>query len=398
MTKKTIAIIGGGASALMLASTLNSDKYIVNLYEKNAALGRKFLVAGKGGFNLTHSENEVDFATRYSPTAFLAPFLGHFSATDFRTWLSAIGITTYVGTSKRVFPTKGIKPIQVLKAIENCLTNNNVNIHYNYTFTSFTTNELTFTHNNTEVAVMFDIVVFALGGASWKVTGSDGAWLNIIKNNRIDTEVFYPSNCAYKINWDSTLIKIIEGEALKNVTLSCGALHKKGEVVLTTFGIEGSGIYALSAAIRLQLLATQAAIVYIDFKPELSTESIVELLHNRGNLSVKDVLQKKIKLNPTHIALLKHSTTKAEYNTPQQLSAFIKKYPLHITGVSPIDQAISTVGGIALHEVDEHLMLKKLPNHYAIGEMLNWDAPTGGYLLQACFSMGKYLGDRLNKL
>ncbi len=398
MTKKTIAIIGGGASALMLASTLNNGKYTINIYEKNATLGRKFLVAGKGGFNLTHSENEVDFATRYTPSAFVAPFIAHFSATDFRTWLSAIGINTYVGTSKRVFPTKGIKPIQVLKAIENCLANNHVNVYYNYTLANFTSNVLTFIHNNAEVAVMADIVVFAVGGASWKVTGSDGAWLNIIKNKGIDTEVFYPSNCAYKINWDATLIKIIEGEALKNITLSCGTLHKKGEVVLTTFGIEGSGIYALSAAIRPQLLANQAAIVYIDFKPELSTESIVELLHNRGNLSVKDVLHKKLKLNPTHLALLKHSTTKTEYNNPQQLSAFIKKYPLHITGVAPTDQAISTVGGIALHEVDEHLMLKKLPNHYAIGEMLNWDAPTGGYLLQACFSMGKYLGYKLNTM
>lgn len=396
MNKKNIAIIGGGASALMLACSLDASKYTVSIYEKNAALGRKFLVAGKGGFNLTHSENIEQFTERYHPKQFIKPFLKHFSNADFRDWLKSIGIETYVGTSKRVFPVKGIKPIEVLNAIESVLKKNNVSIHYNHEWKGWKNNDLIFSHDNDTKIIKPDYVIFALGGASWKVTGSVGNWTPYFKEKEIHINTFYPSNCAYKINWNQELIKHISGQALKNCEFYGSNMHKKGEAVLTDFGIEGSGIYGLSKEIREQLIHQKRAELFIDFKPELSLQEIQNRFEHRGKLSVKDFLEKKLNLSITQIQLLKHKTTKEEYNQPEIISQLIKKFPLILTDFAPLDDAISTVGGIALEEVNDTLELKKLPNHYCMGEMLDWDAPTGGYLLQACFSMGKFVADKLN--
>lgn len=398
MFKKNITIIGGGPASLMLACSLDTSKYNVSIYEKNSALGRKFLVAGDGGFNLTHSEDKEQFVNRYHPKQFIEPFLNHFSNIDFRDWLKSIGIETYVGTSKRVFPVKGIKPIEVLNAIISVLKKNNISIHYNHEWKGWSNEQLTFqTSNNRIVNITTDIVVFALGGASWKVTGSNGEWTSYFKEKGIKINSFYPSNCAYKINWDSELIKQISGHALKNCEFTCGSMQKKGEAVLTDFGIEGSGVYALSKEIRDQLIKNKKAELFIDFKPELSLEEIQNRFENRGKLSIKDVLEKKINLSSVQIQLLKFHTTKEEYNQPETISRLIKQFPLHLTGFAPIDEAISTVGGVDLEEVNQDLELKKLPNHFCLGEMLDWDAPTGGYLLQACFSMGKFLADKLNE-
>lgn len=398
MSKQNITIIGGGPASLMLACSLDTSKYNVAIYEKNATLGRKFLVAGDGGFNLTHSEEKEQFVNRYHPKQFNEPFLNHFSNTDFRDWLKSIGIETYVGTSKRVFPVKGIKPIEVLNAIASVLKKNNVSIHYNHEWKGWNNEQLIFqTSNNQSLTVTSDVIVFAMGGASWKVTGSAGNWTSYFEEKKIQINPFYPSNCAYKINWDSELIKQISGQALKNCAFSCGSTHKKGEAVLTNFGIEGSGVYALSKEIREQLISNKKAELLIDFKPELSLEEIQNRFENRGKLLIKDVLEKKINLSSVQVKLLKFQTTKEEYNRPETISQLIKKFPLILIDFAPIDDAISTVGGIDLKEVSENLELKKLRNYYCMGEMLDWDAPTGGYLLQACFSMGKFLADKLNQ-
>lgn len=380
----------------MLACSLDKTKFQVSIYEKNAAPGRKFLVAGKGGFNVTHSEEQTLFANRYHPTNFMEPFLKHFCNTDLRNWLKAIGIDTYIGTSKRVFPVKGIKPIEVLNAIEKKVKENDVIIHYNHTWKGWNNGQLQFSNHDRLIAVNAGIVVFALGGASWKVTGSDGSWANYFTGKGIRVNDFYPSNCACHINWNKEFIKTISGQALKNCEFKCGKTGKKGEAVLTDFGIEGSGVYALSAAIREQLQSLKKAELSIDFKPEIAKEEIKTRIENKGRLSVKEVLEKKINVSPVQIQLIKYASTKEDYNDPALISQLIKSYPLTITGLAPLDDAISTVGGISLDEISTNLELKKLPNHYCIGEMLDWDAPTGGYLLQACFSMGAYLANSFN--
>lgn len=396
MHKPTIAIIGGGPAALMLACKLDSGRYDISIYEKNAALGRKFLVAGKGGFNLTHSEEPGQFADRYTPKAFIQPFLQAFSNSDFRTWLKSAGIETYVGTSKRVFPAKGIKPIEVLKAIEAQLSNNHVSLHYQHEWKGWQGEELLFENQGKTVTLKPDLTVFATGGASWKVTGSDGSWAGYLAQKGIRIHPFSPSNCAYQVSWDKDFIQRYAGSALKNSEFRCGPLTRKGEAILTEFGIEGSGVYPLSGAVRKALSEQGSAILSIDLKPDLDLREITGRLENKGKLSVKNVLEKKLNFTPVQTELLKLYSTKEEYHNPGRLAAVIKNLELTVCGLAPIDDAISTVGGIAIEELSAELELKKLPGHYAIGEMIDWDAPTGGYLLQACFSMGYALANHLN--
>lgn len=396
--KISIAIVGGGAAALMLACELDTSKYDVTIYERNTALGRKFLVAGQGGFNLTHSESIDTFIERYRPSEFMEPSLRFFNNEGTRTWFSTIGIETYVGTSKRVFPVKGIKPIDVLKAIEKKLKDNTISILYEHEWVGFgDTHELLFSTKEGDHVIKPDITVFALGGASWKVTGSSGNWLRYFKEKGIAVNPFEASNCAFKVNWNDAVIKKLEGKALKNCLFSCGTLSKKGEAVLTAFGIEGSGVYPLSSEIRKQLHQNGVAKLVVDFKPDLSEHELLVRFNEHSSWSIKDVLLKKINLTEVHVSLIKQATAKEQYTNVGYLSTLIKAFPLSITGLAPIDDAISTIGGICLNEVNSHFELKQLPNHYCIGEMLDWDAPTGGYLLQGCFSMGHYLASVLNK-
>jgi len=395
--KRSISIIGSGPAALMLAAQLDEQQFDVTIYERNFAPGRKFLVAGDGGFNLTHSENTDQFILRYTPAEFFQSIISSFTNTDLREWLKSIGIETYVGTSKRVFPVKGIKPIDVLNAILNELKRKNVIIKTQHSWKGWNEKgELIFENNKMEIAVKPDITVFALGGASWSKTGSDGSWTNAFAQKEIQIIPFQASNCAYKISWEEKLLSAAEGRSLKNIAISCGGKTKNGEVVITEFGIEGGAVYALSPQIREQLNATNEAEIYIDLKPVFSVEEIKYRLVSKGNRSYAKQLEDELHLNAVHIALLKSVLTKEEFTNPDQLAEKIKKLPLKITAAAPLEEAISTVGGVALTEIDKHFQLEKLPGYFVIGEMLDWDAPTGGYLLQGCFSMGKHLSLHLN--
>jgi uncharacterized flavoprotein (TIGR03862 family) len=399
--KKTIAIIGGGASALILAAMLDEKIYDVTIYERHATLGRKFLVAGDGGFNLTHSEDVENLISRYTfdhfETHFLEHSLRHFTNLDTRNWFKDMGIDTYIGTSKRIFPIKGIKPIHVLNAILNVLTNKNVSLKTRHIWQGFNgQNDLIFLQNEAELLVKSNITVFSLGGASWSKTGSDGHWTTFFEKKGIQIIPFQAANCAYKIDWNNDFLKQAEGQFLKNIALSCGEMSKRGEVVITQFGLEGGAIYALSPAIRAQLKTDKTATVYMDLKPVSSLSDIQQKLSNKGNKSVTSLLKTQLHLSETAIALLKNQLTKADFMDKNLLASSIKKLPLSIKSMAPIEESISTVGGMALNELDADFQFKKLPNHYAIGEMLDWDAPTGGYLLQACFSMGSYLAHHLN--
>lgn len=391
--KKSIAIVGGGAAALALGCHLNKERYNITIYEKNKALGRKFLVAGDGGFNLTHSENLTLFKTRYTPQDFLSTALDHFNNMDLRHWLKELGIHTFVGSSKRIYPEKQIKPIHVLKALENELKKNEVTIKYNYEWEGWKDDALLFSNGS---KTRSDYTVFCLGGGSWSVTGSNDKWLPRFGNRGINTIPFTPSNCAYLVSWKKDFIKNNEGKPLKNVSVTCENKKQKGELILTKDGLEGNAIYALGPQIR-SLLLNGSALIYIDLKPMLSATEICTKLKRSKEKNTALKLKKELKLSTSQTQLLKSYTTKEEYQNNGILSRKIKELPIEITGTGVLDEAISTVGGISLEETSKHFELKKLPNCFCIGEMLNWDAPTGGYLLQSCFSSGVYLADYLNR-
>ncbi|MDO9187569.1 MAG: TIGR03862 family flavoprotein [Bacteroidia bacterium] len=396
--KRAIAIIGGGPAAMMLAASLDELKFDVTIYEKNNALGRKFLVAGDGGFNLTHSENTEEFISRYTPASFFSSIISSFTNTDLRNWLNNIGIETFVGSSKRVFPVKGIKPIDVLNTILDVLKKKNVSIKTRHNWKGWNNNELIFETAIESINVKADITIFALGGGSWQVTGSDGKWTNYFSEKGIDIIPFQASNCAYEIKWENEFIKIAEGTSLKNISLKCSKKEKKGELVITKFGLEGGSIYALSPEIRQQLNSNNTAKIFLDLKPSLTVEEIKNKISNKGNKSLSKHLENELNLNQVQLALLKTVLSKTDFTNIAMLSEKIKNLPLIITSAAPVDEAISTVGGISLNEIDNTFQLKKLSNHFVIGEMLDWDAPTGGYLLQGCFSMGYCLAKSLNEI
>jgi len=336
-----------------------------------------------------------NFIKRYTPSSFLEKTLLNFGNQDLQDWLELIGIPMYIGTSNRVFPLKGIKPIEVLQAIEALLAEKQVKIEYGKTWQGWgENNALSFKEGE---SVKFDIQIFALGGGSWKVTGSDGTWLPAFADRGIETIPFQASNCAYTIDWEADFIARHEGAPLKNIAISCGRKTQKGEAVITKEGMEGNAIYALSPIIRHRLNQGKKATIYLDFKTTLTEGKVFSKLKRSRYQRISDSLKNDLKLSSTQIALLKAYLPKEEFLEKDKLAQKIKSFPLEVIGSSEIDAAISTVGGISLSEVDENLQLKALPQQYCIGEMLDWDAPTGGYLLQACFSMGYGLAEHLNR-
>jgi uncharacterized flavoprotein (TIGR03862 family) len=390
--------VGGGACALMLGCELNTGKYEVSIYEGNAAPGRKFLVAGEGGLNLTHSESAAAFIQRYTPPAFLEEHFKHFSNTNLVNWLQQLGVETYTGSSGRVFPKKGVKPVEVLNAILARVRQNGVSIHTRHVWKGFSENkQLLLEHEGQIRGIKSDLVIFCLGGASWPVTGSRGDWGNYFKEQGIRVLPFEASNCAVTINWPAELIPLMEGKALKNCVISCGGAAQAGEVVITAQGMEGSGLYPLSPQIRQQLRQSGQAELNIDLKPAVSREALLKKLEKpQGRKTYSRHVADQLNLDPLQMNLLKWQLSKTHFLEAQQLVAAIKNLRLYITGRDVVDNAISTVGGIPLQELDEHFELKNLPGHFAIGEMLDFDAPTGGYLLQAAFTMGNSLAQFLN--
>lgn len=395
--KKSVAIIGSGPASLLLAAHLDAALFEVTIYEKNKSSGRKFLVAGDGGFNLTHAEPMNSFVWRYTPSSFMKDALTQFNNEHLIQWLDSIGIPTFTGSSKRVFPEEGIKPIEVLNKILLVHENKNVSIKFEHEWTGWNGDgNLTF---NSSIPIEADYVVFALGGGSWKVTGSDGMWLNKFSEKGIHVIPFRASNCEFNIDWSDDFIKTNEGKPLKNISITCEGKSKKGEVIITKNGMEGNAIYALSPQIQKQLSVKNEAYIFIDLKPDLTLTEIGHRLKNSfGIRNTSEILNTILNLTKPQIALLKSLVSKNDFLNYETLSQKIKNLPVTIIGSALIDEAISTTGGIDLNEVNSHFELKKLKNNYCIGEMLDWDAPTGGYLLQGCFSMGVHLAKHLNSV
>jgi hypothetical protein len=393
---KKISIIGGGPAALMLAAQLDTEKYQVTLYDKKKTVGRKFLVAGEGGLNLTYDAPLEDFTAHYFPSAFMAPFVRQFTSVDLMSWLGDLDIPTFIGSSKRVFPDPKLKPIAVLNKMVAHLSTRKIAFQTAAKWVGWNAEgQLSF---EPSAIIKSDIVVFALGGASWKVTGSDGAWRKAFEARGVRVEAFRAANCAFGVDWDKKFISAHEGKPLKNVALAYNGHYARGELVISSFGLEGNAIYALSQKIQEALLTEKSVVVYLDLKPSMTLDQIRAKYRSSGRSDVTDILKKDLNLNRTFIALLKQFSDRKTFLNLELLAATIKSVPITIHAADALDKAISTLGGIALDEVDANLQLKKIPNAYAIGEMLDWYAPTGGYLLQGCFSMGFVLAKHLNAL
>lgn len=392
--KKNISIIGGGSSALFLALFLDTNKYNVCIYEKNKTLGKKLMLAGNGGFNLSHSEPIQHMIDRYIPKFFLKAALLNFTNIDLQKYLYSIGIETYIGTSKRVYPTKDISPSFVLKKILKKIQEKSIDIKCGYKLDDWSTEgKLTFSNN---VIVDSDYTIFALGGSSWAKTGSDGLWISQFTNKNIKCIDFQASNCSVLINWNNNFIMKNEGLAIKNISVTCNGKIQKGELMINDKGIEGNAIYPLANEIRKQINKNRKALISIDLKPMLSKDTIVSKIKNSKHKKISDILRKDLKLSNVQVDLLRYYLSKDEFLNIEFLVSSIKCFSLQIEDLGDIKKAISTVGGISIDELDDNFELIKLKNIFCIGEMIDWDAPTGGYLLQASFSMGVFLAKHFN--
>ena len=380
----------------MLAAQLDTDKYQVTIYDKKKAVGRKFLVAGEGGLNLTFNAPLDELINHYHPNDFIAPILQQFTNEDLRNWFKSLEVPTFLGSSNRVFPAKELKPIDVLNKIIKHLMAKDVQFKLDTQWTGWNTKgHLCF---NDSEDIESDITVFALGGASWKVTGSDGSWSDTFIERGINVLPFRAANCAFHIDWDKNFIHTHAGKPLKNIALKYKKQSSKGELVVSEFGLEGNALYALSRSLQDELLTKKSVRIKLDLKPTMTVSQIKAKYKKSKLTKVTDILKEDLSLDRTAVALIKQYSDKETFMDIDQLAKIIKAVPITLTAADDIDKAISTLGGIALDEVDTNFQLNKMPNTYAIGEMLDWYAPTGGYLLQGCFSMGFSLAENLNGL
>lgn len=398
-----VAIIGGGPAGLMAAEIIASAGFSVALYDAMPSVGRKFLLAGVGGMNITHSEPHSKLLTRYAQAApALQKYLDDFSADDLRQWIHGLGIDTFVGSSGRVFPSD-MKAAPLLRAWLHRLRELGVQLYPRHRWCGWTDDgslKLIEQRNNQtlEKIIRADALVLALGGASWQRLGSDGAWVNVLREKNIPVATLLPSNCGFNVTWSEKFQQDFGGAPLQTVCLTAahldGSLHSvRGEAMLAKTGIEGTSVYALSAILRDKILAQGSAELLIDLLPDLTYEKILALLNKpRGKNSVSNFLRKQLHLPPVKLALLRELTPASIWQDNQQLAQALKKLVVPLSGFRPIDEAISSAGGLEFSALNSSLMLQQLPGVFCAGEMLNWEAPTGGYLLTACFATGRAAG------
>lgn len=387
-----VAVIGGGPAGLIAAETLAPTGAAVTIYDRMPRPGLKLLLAGRGGLNLTHSEPLPAFLDRYGPSAeHLRAAIEAFPPAELRAWCEGLGEPTFVGSSGRVFP-RSLKASPLLRAWLRRLDSLGVRFAPRHRWTGWTEDgSLAFVDaSGANVSVRPDAAVLALGGASWPRTGSDGGWVPILRGRGIEVDDLAPANCGVSIAWSEHLKEHFAGAPLKRVALGVGKRWQKGEAVITAAGLEGGAVYALVPPLRSELAARGHATLNLDLRPDLTCEALTaQLARPRGKQSLANHLRKAAALPPVAIALLREVHGAALPSDPPALAAAIKSLPLAVTGLAPIGRAISSAGGVAWRELDEHLMLGRAPGVFVAGEMIDWEAPTGGYLLQACFSTGR---------
>jgi uncharacterized flavoprotein (TIGR03862 family) len=401
---KQVAIIGAGPAGLMAAEVIAQAGHQVDVYDAMPSVGRKFLLAGIGGLNITHAEEFEKFITRYASQGGsaerVAQWLKELTPTQLREWVQGLGIETFVGTSQRVFPAE-MKAAPLLRAWLARLRSQGVKFHARHRWQGFEIDgALQFTHPQGEMQIKPDATVLALGGASWTRLGSDGAWAAWLQERGIKVEPLQSANCGFDVAkpWSALLQEKFAGQPIKPVALqftnSQGEVFKRqGEFVLTQTGLEGSLIYAASRAIREEINTHGSATIHLDLLPAFSAEKVLaEVSHPRGSKSLSAHLKSRLNLQGIKAALLYEVLSKEQMIDTQQLAQSIKALPIKLGAARPIDEAISSAGGAGMDALNDQLMLKALAGIFCAGEMIDWEAPTGGYLLTACWASGRVAG------
>jgi uncharacterized flavoprotein (TIGR03862 family) len=397
---KIVNIIGGGPAGLMAASILSQNRYQVTIFDRKPSLGRKFLLAGRGGLNITHSENKEDFLKKYGKNSqIFKPIITGFSPQDLRNWCEKLGEKTFVGSSGKVFP-ESFKASPLLRSWLSQLKLQKVIFKTKHDWLGWKDNKLLFKSDNQDILVRSDATILSLGGASWPQLGSDGSWVHILEKNNVKVSRLQPSNCGFFVNWSEIFANRFAGKPLKSIKIKYNEKIIKGEFIITKDGIEGGAIYTLSSLIREAINIDGEQKITIDLKPDININEIIKRLSNtKSNLSMTNYLRKTIKLSDVAIGLLmevKHKKNSAKLNV-ETLAYHIKNFELSLHKPFSINKCISTAGGVSFNSIDKDFMLIKRPNVYVAGEMMDWEAPTGGYLLQACIASGFFVANNILK-
>ena len=407
---KQVMVIGAGPAGLMAADLLAGAGMVVHVYDAMPSAGRKFLLAGKGGLNLTHSEPAGIFATRYGARQeAVAPWLHEFGPAHVRSWAAALGVDTFVGTSGRVFPAD-MKAAPLLRAWMHRLRHGDgakragVIFHMRHRWLGWddaatappSGHRMAFDTPQGRVVAAADAVVLALGGGSWARLGSDGTWVPLLAARGVAVAPLLPSNCGFDVQggWSDPFATRFAGQPFKSVAIRLPAFHRKGEFVATATGVEGSLVYAASSLLRDEIAARGQAVFHLDLLPDVTAEKVLaEVRHPRGSRSLSSHLKSRLHLDGIKAGILHELLTKAQMNDPAHLARAIKALPISLVAARPLDEAISSAGGVTFEGLDPQLMLANLPGVFCAGEMLDWEAPTGGYLLTACLASGKRAGE-----
>lgn len=394
-----IAIIGGGPAGLMAAETALAGGAQVELYDSMASVGRKFLLAGKGGLNLTHSDPPELFLSRYGARmAQVAPWLAEFGPDALRAWASGLGVETFVGSSGRVFPVD-MKAAPLLRTWLRRLRQTGLTLHVRHRWTGWDRQgALLFETPQGTQSVRADAVVLALGGGSWPKLGSDAAWVPLLAGKAVPVTPLQPANCGFDVGWSEHFRARFAGHPVKTVgvvakTPTGEVIRRMGEFVITETGVEGGVIYAVAACLREEIRAKGRGTLRLDLAPDRELPRLIkDLSQPRGKRTMATQLQRRAHIEGVKAGLLRELVSKEAFADPARLAAAIKSLPLALAAPRPLAEAISTAGGVAFKALDRRLMLRTLPGVFCAGEMLDWEAPTGGYLLTACFAGGRVAG------
>ncbi|MDP2384723.1 MAG: TIGR03862 family flavoprotein [Nitrospirota bacterium] len=394
-----IAIIGGGPAGLMAAETARAAGVEVDLYDAMASVGRKFLLAGKGGLNLTHSEPSEKFLSRYGARrAQVESLLASFGPDALQIWVRGLGIETFVGSSGRVFP-KDLKAAPLLRAWLRRLRQSGVRFHMRHRWSGWDAQGAPcFVTPEGNRSVQADAVIFALGGGSWPKLGSDASWVPLLSGRGLQISPLQPANCGFDVGWSEHFRMKFAGQPVKSVAIilrnDAGAESwHPGEFIITETGVEGGVIYSVSAALRDEILAKGVATLRLDLAPDRDVPRLThDLSRPRGKRTMATHLQRQAHIEGVKAGLLREVVSKEDFADPARLAAAIKSLPLRLVSPRPLEEAISTAGGVPFEALDRRLMVRKLPGFFCAGEMLDWEAPTGGYLLTACFASGRVAG------